>query len=196
MPPLRGIEQRITNHERTNATLTPPRHAPGEAGFHEHLASHRVAFAEPFAVMMQQLPRVLHQLEWNLQLKMRCRIRRLLPHGATLVLEPASERLKDVFAKETANRPQIAQRLRRHDVALQQMIQLAERLLHRVGLHAALLLGDHRSTAHRLEAQQVILAGRVGTSVLPDCARAPFQRECHRRRGRHHLELLPQSPHD
>ena len=75
-------------------------------------APHRVAFAEPFAVMMQQLPRVLHQLERNLQLKMRRRVRRLFPYGATLVLEPASERLKDVFAKETADRSQIAQRLR------------------------------------------------------------------------------------
>src|SRR5512139_3342345 len=57
-----GVKERIADNERANPALTPPRDAPGESGFHEDLASDSEAFAQPLAAMVQELPRVAHEL--------------------------------------------------------------------------------------------------------------------------------------
>ena len=67
-----SFENRIADDQGPYAALPARRDSPREARLHEDLPSHRVSFAEPLAVLVQQLPGVLHELPRNLQLQMRC----------------------------------------------------------------------------------------------------------------------------
>ena len=106
------VEDRIADDQRPHAPLPATRHAAGESGFHEHLPAHRVPLAEPVAVVMQQLPRISHQLARDLQLEVRRHVGRLVAHALALVFEDAAERLEDVLAEQAADRSQVGKRLR------------------------------------------------------------------------------------